>query len=181
MATKIYTKTGDDGTTGLFSGERVKKSAPRVATYGTVDELNSLLGAIRAHAKEGTLSQTLERIQHTLFRVGAELATPGKAPRDVPSLDAKETAWLESEIDRMEASLPPLKTFILPSGSSSGSYLHYARAVARRAEREAVALSLREPVRKDVLAYLNRLSDFLFVLARSVNQQAGSPEVPWKK
>lgn len=181
MAAKIYTKTGDDGTTGLFSGERVKKSAKRVSVYGTVDELNSLLGAIRAHAKEVPLSHTLERIQHTLFRVGSELAAPGKLPRDIPMLEASETAWLEGEIDLMEGKLTPLKNFILPSGCSTGSYLHYARAVARRAEREAVELSEHERVRPEVLVFLNRLSDFLFVLARFINHEAGSPEILWKK
>jgi cob(I)alamin adenosyltransferase len=182
----MYTRGGDKGDTGLFGGARVSKSHPRVAAYGSLDELNSFLGAARA-ALPGefrALDEALARLQAECFVVGALLATPpdklGKlgAPFD-QGLPAGAAARLEKEIDAWEAELAPLKTFILPGGASAGAALHVARAVARRAEREAVELSAREPAPEGVIVYLNRLSTWLFVAARWVNKKQGKTETPW--
>ncbi len=177
---KIYTKKGDTGETGLFGGERVPKDHLRIRTYGTLDELNSILGMTLTQAgAPDSLRTSLARVQAELFQLGAELATPrGKG---VPSglIDEPQIELLEREIDAMEASLPPLKTFILPGGSACAAHLHLARTVARRAERELVALNRQEPLREAVLRYVNRLSDALFVAARFANHTGGIADVPW--
>lgn len=172
---RIYTKTGDQGETGLFGGGRVKKDDPRVEAYGTVDELNSVLGVAIAGLPGGLedIRGELERVQRELFDVGAMLATPaGKSVRW--NLEEAHVSRLEESIDRLEAGLPPLKTFILPSGAEAGAMLHLARTVARRAERRVVAIQ--DEADALVIRYLNRLSDFLFVLARSVNQRLAHAE-----
>jgi cob(I)alamin adenosyltransferase len=178
---KIYTKTGDDGDTGLFGGERVVKSDPRVDAYGSVDETNACLGVARSIGLPAPLDGILERIQSQLFVLGAELATP-IAHRDrlrLPLLGALEVAELEGDIDRLEADLPRLQTFVLPAGSPGASSLHHARTVCRRAERGVVAIRELAHLRADVIIYLNRLSDLLFVMARHANHTANVPDVAW--
>jgi cob(I)alamin adenosyltransferase len=183
MAFKIYTKTGDDGTTGLFGGERVAKDAPRIESYGIVDELNSLLGVVRTHRLRVEDDDLLGTIQEDLFVLGADLATPhGKEGKNfsIPRVTSSSIECLERAIDRLEEDLPPLKNFILPGGSPPGAMLHLARTVCRRAERAVVSLMHEEPETVELpLIYLNRLSDLLFVLARSVNHAEGFAEHPW--
>ncbi|MBN8617813.1 MAG: cob(I)yrinic acid a,c-diamide adenosyltransferase [Anaerolineae bacterium] len=177
---KIYTKTGDDGTTSLFSGGRVSKTHLRVEAYGTVDELNSVLGVVRAHHPHPTTDKHLARIQHQLFNLGADLATPLDARADwVVRMDSDTILWLEQSIDEMTAQLPELRNFILPGGSLAAAHIHIARTICRRAERIVVALYDHESIGENVLLYLNRLSDFLFTLARWENMQAGIPEDKW--
>lgn len=177
---KIYTRTGDDGTTSLFSGGRVPKSHLRVESYGTVDELNSLLGLARAHQPSPLTDADLARVQHQLFNLGADLATPLDAPtKHVVRMDAETVAWLEQSIDRMTSELPALTYFILPGGSPAAATLHVARTVCRRAERLVTQLQTDEAIGEHVLPYLNRLSDYLFTLARWENLQAGIPEEKW--
>ncbi len=183
---KIYTRSGDRGDTGLIGGRRVKKNVPRVAAYGGVDELNAVLGLAIAELGAGapgasTPAADLARIQNALFTLGAELATPSAAEpaRGVEPLAAAETTWLEASIDALGDRLPPLSHFILPGGTRAGATLHLARTVCRRAERAIVALAAEEPVRAEVLAYVNRLSDYLFMLARAVNAAAGATEARW--
>jgi cob(I)alamin adenosyltransferase len=177
---KIYTKTGDDGTTSLFSGGRVPKTHLRVEAYGTVDELNSVIGLARAHKPHSQTDVWLMQIQNHLLRMGADLATPMDAKADwVVRIDAETVAWLETTIDTMTAQLPELKNFILPGGTPSAATLHVARTVCRRAERLVVALTEQENIGEYPLVYLNRLSDFLFTLARWENHQAGESEEKW--
>ena len=176
---KIYTRTGDDGTTGLFSGERVDKTSRRIEAHGAVDELNSLLGVARAAGPHPEVDSHLARVQRTLFAAGADLATPADATPAIPRLDAAETAALEAEIDAMEAALPALCTFILPGGTPAAAQIQLARAVARRAERDVWRLATGETVNAALPAYLNRLSDFLFTLARWENHLADRAEEPW--
>ncbi|MGH7162746.1 MAG: cob(I)yrinic acid a,c-diamide adenosyltransferase [Planctomycetota bacterium] len=180
---RIYTRGGDGGETGLFGGGRVPKDDPRVEAYGAVDELNALLGVARAAALPGDLEALAARLQDELFVVGADLATPASsAAREgrVVRLPAGAAGALEGEIDRLEAELAPLTTFILPGGSAAGAALHLARTVCRRAERRVTALARSGGVSSPVLPYLNRLSDLLFVMARAANARAGKPEQPWK-
>jgi len=180
-AMKIYTKTGDKGETGLFGGERVPKDTPRIEAYGDVDELNSLLGVIRALRPNKRIDRTLLGIQNDLFIVGADLATRKATKRSiVPQIAPSHVAVLEKAIDSLQLSLPPLKTFILPGGTAAASHLHYARTVCRRAERSAVRLSHVEHINANVVAYLNRLSDLLFVLARYANQLEKQRETKWE-
>lgn len=180
---KIYTKTGDDGTTGLFGGARVSKDDLRVEAYGTADELNAVIGVARAAGPDKTVDDTLARIQIDLFVLGAELATnPAHTKHKGPGIDqVAESAVkaLEDAIDKAETELPPLTSFILPGGGIAGAALHQARVVCRRAERRAITLSKREPVRGEVIRYLNRLADLLFVLARLVNHRDGKAETKW--
>ena len=178
---KIYTKTGDDGRTGLFGGERVSKSDARVDAYGSVDETNACLGVARAAGLSPDVDATLERVQAELFVLGAELATPAshRARLRLPLLAAEQVRALEAEIDRLEAVLPPLTSFVLPAGSAAASALHLARTVCRRAERAVVAIQSSAEVRAELVFYLNRLSDLLFVMARHQNQHAGVPDVAW--
>ena len=176
---KIYTRTGDTGTTNLFDGTRIAKSDPRVDAYGEVDEANAVLGLVRASGLDAELDAMVIRVQRDLFALGSRLADPAEriANRvEKASLGADDVARLEDWIDQLEAELAPLRRFILPGGSPAGAALHLARTVFRRAERRMVALGVVEPV---LLAYANRLSDFLFVLARAVNHRAGHPEVEW--
>ncbi|NWF67623.1 MAG: cob(I)yrinic acid a,c-diamide adenosyltransferase [Chloroflexi bacterium] len=177
---KIYTKTGDAGETSLFSGGRVPKTHLRVEVYGTVDELNSLLGVVRALRPHPQVDSWLEHVQNQLFQLGADLATPLEAKADwVVRIDAPAVAWLENVIDQMDADLPELKNFILPGGTPAAAQIHVARTVCRRAERLAVALQDGEALGEHVIPYCNRLSDFLFVLARWENLKAGIPEEKW--
>ena len=176
---RIYSKTGDDGTTGLIGGQRVSKSAPRIEAYGTVDELNSLLGMVRSLKPDESTDRILLHIQNQLFGVGSNLALPDSENRDrraVPALGNDRIAELEKAIEDVEAGLEPLREFILPGGTQIASVLHLARAVARRAERRCVALSNQERVEPEILRYLNRLSDLLFSLARRANALAGQKE-----
>lgn len=179
---KIYTRTGDDGTTSLFSGGRVPKHHLRVESYGTVDELNSCLGVARAHHPHAETDRYLNRVQHQLFNLGADLATPLDAPSSyVVRMDADTVAWLETSIDALTADLPPLTFFILPGGSPAGAQLQLARTICRRAERLVTQLAEAEPIGDQTVTYLNRLSDFLFTLARWENLQAGVAEHRWQK
>ncbi|GAB4520808.1 MAG: cob(I)yrinic acid a,c-diamide adenosyltransferase [Anaerolineae bacterium] len=177
---KIYTRTGDSGETSLFAGGRVFKSNLRVDAYGTVDELNSFIGLVRAHGVPAEAETWLERIQNELFVVGADLATPLDAKADwLVRLDEKPTTLLEQHIDQMNNDLPPLQNFILPGGTVAAATVHVARTVCRRAERVCVDLSQIEAINPHVMTYLNRLSDFLFTLARWVNLKAGESETKW--
>lgn len=177
---KIYTKTGDDGTTGLFGGGRVKKASMRVDAYGTVDELNATIGIARATKLDPFADGVLAQVQVDLFTLGAELAcVPGKEEKlGMTLLDADDAARLEQAIDASEKELPPLKTFVLPGGSAQAAALHLGRTVCRRAERAVLALD-DAPARNDIVIYLNRLSDLLFSLARHANLKAGVEDVPW--
>lgn len=175
---KIYTKTGDAGETGLFGGQRVPKDALRVHAYGTVDECNAALGLARAAGLDPALDELLAQVQAQLFVVGSDLATPGESAH-IPRVGEAEVAFLERAIDALEEGLEPLRQFILPGGTAGAAQLHLARTVCRRAERWVVSLAQAEPINGQALIYLNRLSDFLFVLARAANARAGVPDVPW--
>ena len=176
---KIYTRTGDSGETGLFDGTRVSKADARVAAYGDVDELGAWLGLARAAGMDAGLAGWIEGIQRDLFALGARLADPRHkiaARVEKAALGGDDVARLEGWIDQLEAALPPLRRFILPGGSPAGAALHVARTVCRRAERAVVGLDDAEP---QVVIYLNRLSDLLFVMARAANHRAGAPEIEW--
>jgi len=178
---KIYTKTGDRGDTRLFDGTQVRKHHDRVEAYGDVDELNSVIGAAASFVQDAELVSMLADIQKDLFCVGAQLADPKFKERASGKfhLPPERTAVLETSIDRFETELPPLRQFILAGGGHAGALLHVARTVCRRAERRVVELSENVDVSSGVIEYLNRLSDFLFVLARVVNHREGKQEVPW--
>jgi cob(I)alamin adenosyltransferase len=177
---KIYTRSGDHGDTGLFGGGTIRKSSLRVETYGTVDELNSILGVVRALEIPDQAGQWLNSIQADLFNLGADLATPVSVKSEwVVRMSADRAQMLERGIDEMDTVLPPLKHFILPGGTLASAHLHVARAVCRRAERAAVALADTDEVNAEAIIYLNRLSDFLFTLARWVNYSAGTSETAW--
>lgn len=180
MAFKIYTKTGDQGETSLFGGKRLPKYHIRIESYGTVDELNAHLGLVRDSISDTADRELLKNIQDRLFTVGAMLASDPEKPLSTPDLLESDVESLELAIDRFEEVLPPLKNFILPGGHSIVSQCHVARCVCRRAERMVVALSTEEPVEAIVLRYLNRLSDFLFVLSRKIAQDLGIEEVIWQ-
>ena len=182
---KIYTRRGDDGSTGLFGGPRVSKDTLRVAAYGEVDELNSAIGVALEELrdpKQKEIADIVDRLQSELFNLGGQLATPdaAAAPKDVPRIEKEDVVRLEAEIDRFTAELPPMRYFILPGGSRPGAALHFCRTVCRRAERKGVELSRTEAMPEHALSYLNRLSDLLFVMARAANLRAGGREVPWK-
>jgi cob(I)alamin adenosyltransferase len=178
---KIYTKTGDAGETGLYGGERVKKFSQRVEAYGTVDECNSAIGVARASLTDAALDDVLMNLQNALFDVGADLATPlgSKYEKNLVRLDAEDVETLERLIDQFQEECPPFKNFIHPGGHPASAALHLARTVARRAEREVLRLEEEEASNHEVARYLNRLSDFLFILARVVNARAGVPEEAW--
>jgi cob(I)alamin adenosyltransferase len=186
---KIYTRTGDDGTTGLGTGARRKKYDLRVAAYGTIDEANAAIGIARLYTGEdASLDAALERIQNDLFDVGADLCTPdqGKGDGNGPggarlTVTDKQVTWLENEIDRLNADLSPLRSFVLPGGSAAAAYLHLARTVCRRAERLIAELkdTAGESVTAELLQYVNRLSDYLFVASRYANDK-GARDVLWK-
>ena len=178
---KIYTRTGDSGETGLFDGTRVAKSNPRVAAYGDVDELGAWIGAVRASGLDSDLTAMLERIQRDLFAIGARLADPahriaGRVTK--AAVGHEDIARLEGWIDALEAELPPLRRFILAGGAPGGAGLHVARTICRRAERALVGLGP-DAFEPDLLTYVNRLSDLLFVMARAANHRAGAPELEW--
>ena len=178
---KIYTKSGDRGDTSLFGGQRVPKDALRIEAYGTVDELNSVLGIVRADGVKKHLDEILGTLQDVLFVLGADLATPRSLQRKgVKRIGKKEAEFIEETIDALEKQLKPLKSFILPGGSPVAARLHFARTVCRRAERVVVRLSRNEDIGDDCMIFLNRLSDLLFVLARFANHSANVPEVKWK-
>ncbi|MEX2501715.1 MAG: cob(I)yrinic acid a,c-diamide adenosyltransferase, partial [Trueperaceae bacterium] len=180
---KIYTRSGDDGDTGLFGGDRVGKDDVRVRAYGAVDEANAQVGAARAALPaDQALDALLGRLQHDLFTVGADLATPldAAARAHLTPVRDDDVARLEADIDRWDEDLPPLTAFVLPGGHAASAALHLARAVARRAERDAVAASRAVAVNPVAVRWLNRLSDLLFVLARAANVRSGTPEVRWR-
>jgi cob(I)alamin adenosyltransferase len=179
---KIYTRTGDSGETGLLGKGRVRKHAPRVEAYGAVDELNACLGFCRAALTDRPLAELLASAQRDLFAVGTQLADVRKdrgGGARKAALAPARVADLEQAIDRFETELPALKRFILPGGCEAGGRLHLARAVCRRAERRIAALAERDEVSPVILAYMNRLSDLLFVMARLVNHRAGAKEITW--
>lgn len=176
---KIYTRSGDDGSTGLFGGGRTQKDDPRVEAYGTVDELNASLGVARAAAGDGEVEAALAHLQEALFALGADLATPTSSQATVHRFTEADVEDLERRIDAAEQGLPPLRAFILPAGSERSARLHYARTICRRAERLVVPLLNAQETSGAVLRYLNRLSDLLFVLARRENVLAGVEEVEW--
>lgn len=178
---KIYTRTGDAGTTGLSGGARVPKHDQRIATYGDIDELNAFLGICRATGLPPEADAVVSRLQHEMFALGAELASPSGTVSGLELLSDASILRLEQEIDRFEQDLPPLRNFILPGGSPAAAALHVARCVCRRAERELVALAQTATVRDTALKYLNRASDLLFVAARWCNHVAGVPDTPWQK
>ena len=180
---KIYTRTGDDGSTGLVDGSRLPKDALRVRAYGDVDETNSIIGIVRLHLSNEALDQMLSRIQNDLFDLGADLATPLPKEGDADSeyalrMSEGQTQRLEAELDQLNADLQPLTSFVLPGGHPPAAYLHQARTVCRRAERVCVGLSRDAEINPHALTYLNRLSDFLFVAARWCNDQ-GEADVKW--
>lgn len=178
---KIYTKTGDQGITSLLGGVRVPKSSLRIDAYGTVDELNSYIGLLRDQPINTKRTDLLKEIQDRLFTIGADLATaPGKDKVKKPDLNPSDVSLLEDQMDEMESALPPLTAFILPGGHQSVSFCHLARTVCRRAERITVELNLIEPVSDLAIIYLNRLSDFLFVLGRKMAHELEVEEVTWK-
>lgn len=177
---KIYTRTGDDGSTALFAGGRVSKHHLRVECYGTVDELNSALGLARALQPLAPTDGRLHTVQRHLFNLGADLATPLDAPTNyIVRVPAEDVAWLEAEIDAMTAELPELRAFILPGGTPAAAQIHVARTICRRAERLATALAEHEALNPQAVPYLNRLSDFLFTLARWENHQSGVEDERW--
>lgn len=181
MAIKIYTKTGDDGTTGLFGGDRVPKDHLRIAAYGTIDELNSLLGVALTHNMPERIKTSILDISALLFTAGADLATPLDPPPSypIPRIEAAHTAYLERLIDEYDAELTPLKAFILPTGTPAASYLHLARTVCRRAERYETTLARKENIGSEIGKFLNRLSDYLFTAARMANHLEGTDDIEW--
>ena len=183
---KLYTRTGDSGQTSLFGGRRVSKDHPRVMAYGTIDELNSVLGVAISFVRQRKIVDALHDIQNELFNIGAELASDkpvrrGKQAAGVIRIDPAKTQWLERLIDEYDARVPTLRTFILPAGSPAAAALHLARTVCRRAERTVVTLARDEPVSPAIIVYLNRLCDLLFVLARYLNKIDRRRELPWRK
>jgi cob(I)alamin adenosyltransferase len=183
---KIYTRTGDAGETSLLGGLRVRKDVLRIEAIGSIDETNAALGVVRLElTRSGVapagLDDLLAGIQHRLFDLGAELAAPGPVARDITRLSEAHVAELEAQIDRYEAELEPLRAFILPGGSAAAAQLHLARCICRRSERRLVELAALEPLRGELLRYVNRLSDLLFVVARAANQANRVPDVTWEQ
>lgn len=183
---KIYTRTGDQGETALFGGPRVSKDHDRIEAYGTVDELNAVLGVVRHELTmvkfdASDVDELLGRVQHQLFDMGAELATPSPEEKGTALLNDAHISALENAIDKFESELKPLTQFILPGGSGAAAQLHMARCIGRRAERLVVALGHHEAVRATPMQYLNRLSDLLFVLARVANHRCGAGDIGWSK
>ncbi|MCL7753351.1 cob(I)yrinic acid a,c-diamide adenosyltransferase [Polaribacter sp. Z022] len=184
---KIYTKTGDDGTTALYGGTRVKKYNLRIESYGTVDELNSYIGLIKDQKIDKNIKNTLLKIQNELFTLGSMLATPiekeilknGKERLNIPKINNDPILFLENEIDKMDAELPQMTHFILPGGHQTVSFCHIARCICRRAERLSVELNDLETINIDIIKYLNRLSDFLFTLARKLSKDLSVEEIKW--
>jgi len=173
---KIYTRTGDDGSTGLGDGSRTSKESLRIEALGQVDELNASLGVLAAEAMPEAFQAALTRIQHDLFDLGGELSIPGHE-----MLKASRIEWLEAQLDEMNSTLPPLKEFILPGGSRAAASCHLSRTICRRAERTLVHLARSEKISSVSRQYLNRLSDFLFVMARGLNRAEGKPDILWSR
>ncbi|HMO38976.1 MAG TPA: cob(I)yrinic acid a,c-diamide adenosyltransferase [Saprospiraceae bacterium] len=180
MAQKIYTKTGDQGETSLFGGKRLPKHHLRIEAYGTVDELNSWVGLLRDSTADESVQSLLKNVQDRLFTLGSNLASDPDKDMLTPDILEADVTALETAMDEMNETLPPLKNFILPGGHPTVSHAHIARCVCRRAERQVVALAQNEPVEMIVVRYLNRLSDYLFVLARKLATDLGAAEVVWK-
>lgn len=178
---RLYTRTGDDGSTGLYGGQRTGKDSLRVESYGTVDELNSVLGLARAACRDDELAAILTQLQSRLFDLGADLCTPFKAPaaKKEVRIQPRHVSELEAMIDTVSGRLEPLRSFILPGGGELASRLHHARTVSRRAERLIVALSRAEQVGDGTVPYINRVSDLLFAMARRANQVEGIEDIPW--
>lgn len=174
--TKVYTKTGDLGETSLVGGRRVSKSSLRVDSYGEVDELNSVLGIVQSIVNDGEIKELIKSIQNGLFIMGGDLATPDNSEIGVPRIDSEMIQKLESLIDKYVGEVGDLKEFILPGGSEPGSFLHLARTICRRAERKIVALNQEEKINSNLIIYINRLSDLLFMLARVINKRCGIEE-----
>ena len=178
---KIYTKTGDTGQSALLGGERRAKSDARFVAMGTVDELNAALGVVVSSGAPTELEMPLRQIQHQLFELGMELATAQAPGSALAAISPATVEGLERQIDAYEATLTPLREFILPGGCGAAAGLHLARAICRRGERVLVSLARDEPLRDVLLAYMNRLGDLLFVMARVANRASGQPEIPWQK
>jgi len=177
---KIYTRTGDKGETGLVGGGRISKDSLRVEAYGNVDELNSVLGIVRAVQNDHELDTLLAKLQSDLFIAGSDLASvSGDEQRGLPRISKEKVVEMEKTIDKYDAELPPLKSFILPGGGLTGSILHNARTIARRAERNIVSLSKTTTINDQMIPYMNRLSDLLFILARVVNRRENKVDVEW--
>lgn len=179
MAVKIYTKTGDSGKTALFGGKRVPKHDIRIEAYGTVDELNAHIGHLYDLVSDEAIRSVLLKIQNQLFNLGALLAADPEREFKMPQITEGHCSMLEHAIDRMDTSLEPLKHFILPSGNKDASFCHIVRTTCRRAERRVVALASEEEVDPILIKFLNRLSDYFFVLARYLLKEAGAKEIPW--
>jgi len=179
VAMKIYTGTGDNGETSLFSGQRVQKNHPRVAAYGALDEMNSALGAAAASSHAEEIETALIAIQRLVFDLCADLATIFK-PGQTPRITTETIDWIEKEMDALDGKLPELDCFVLPGGSPAAAHIHVARTIARRAEREACSIPEQEPAAREPLVFLNRLSDYLFLLARRENQLSGTKELEWR-
>jgi cob(I)alamin adenosyltransferase len=178
---KIYTKTGDEGKTSLLGGSRVAKYHLRIESYGTVDELNTAVGMLRSMELTSGMSEVLIEIQNKLFIIGSQLASePGEPKFKIPKLSAKDTVYLETKIDEMEEDLPPMRNFVLPGGHPSVAQAHVARCICRRAERIVLHLKDESDVPAEIPVYLNRLSDFFFVLSRKLAKDLGAEEIPWK-
>ena len=179
--TKIYTRGGDDGATSLGAGQRVRKHSPRVEAYGTVDELNSVIGVALASGLDSEIAAPLGRIQNELFHLGSDLCVleTDKETRPVPHIEQRHVDALEALLDKLTAEVGPLENFVLPGGSVGASHLHLARSICRRAERRVVALAEQEPVGGGTIKYLNRLSDALFVMSRFQNMRQAVPDVLW--
>ncbi|WP_445665721.1 cob(I)yrinic acid a,c-diamide adenosyltransferase [Fodinibius sp. AD559] len=177
---KIYTKKGDSGETSLFGGTRVSKSNERIEAYGTVDELNSFVGLAASYELSGAGTKYLRKVQELLFTLGADLATPPSSKTRIDRISEGDVTFLENAIDELEEDLESLKNFVLPGGSQAGATLHVARTICRRAERAAVTCSKSDNISENCIKFLNRLSDFLFVIARYENKHAGVREETWK-
>lgn len=181
---KIYTKTGDKGDTGLFGAGRVSKDSLRIEAYGTVDELNSFLGLAVAETTHNEIKLMLKEVQNLLFTVGSDLASPNESKTEsfvIPRVEEKFSVKIENYIDLISEQLEELKFFILPGGTKAAAYIHVARTVCRRAERKVVALNKQERINKNIIIFLNRISDFLFVLARFENKLSGIQDIKWEK
>ena len=177
---KIYTKTGDDGTTGLIGGKRVNKTSTRIIAYGAVDETNSAIGIVLSHTLDSDINELLTKIQNDLFVVGSDLANPD-LENSSNRVTNKMIEYIETQIDRLESELTPITYFILPGGSVLASQLHFARAVCRRAETNIIQISEKEQINTACQIYINRLSDLLFVIARTINNRKNIKDVAWKK
>lgn len=172
---KIYTRTGDKGSTGMADGSRIEKDSPRIAAMGDIDELNSVIGVVISECEDGEVREMLVTIQHDLFNLGAQLSMP-----EYQQITEQRVSWLEQCLDRMNEELSPLKEFILPGGGKAAAHCHLARAMCRRAERTIVSLARESEISEQVLAYINRLSDLLFVGCRVLSREAGAQEVYWQ-